>query len=304
MSANDSPTVRDRLFVASQYLIPQHFLSRLVYRLTRSRAPSVKNALINSFMRGFSPDMSDALQPDPLAYGSFNEFFTRGLRPGARPIDPNDSVLISPVDGAVSQIGRLDGSQIMQAKGHHYSLEALLDSGGATTLWAPRFAGGCFATLYLAPFNYHRIHMPLGGTLRAAWYVPGKLFSVNAVTAAAVPGLFARNERVVCIFEEGPRIFAMVLVGALFVGSMDTVWHGEITPRSPRTRLELPLDASHAPLRLEKGAEMGRFNMGSTVILILPPDMIDWLPDVRSRDRVSMGQPLARLQGAMMTRHG
>jgi phosphatidylserine decarboxylase len=303
MGTNGSPTVKDRLFVASQYLIPQHFLSRLVYRLTRSRTPGVKNALINSFMRGFGPDMSDALQPDPLAYGSFNEFFTRALRPGARPIDPNDSVLISPVDGAVSQIGRLDGSQIMQAKGHHYSLEALLDSGGATTQWVPRFAGGCFATLYLAPFNYHRIHMPLGGTLRAAWYVPGKLFSVNAVTAAAVPGLFARNERVVCIFEQGPRLFAMVLVGALFVGSMETVWHGEITPRGPRTRLDLPLDESRAALRLEKGAEMGRFNMGSTVILVLPPAMIDWLPDVRALDRVSMGQPLARLRSGMMAGH-
>jgi phosphatidylserine decarboxylase len=255
-------------------------------------------------MRGFSPDMSDALQPDPLAYGSFNEFFTRALRPRARPIDPNDSVLISPVDGAVSQIGPLDGTQIMQAKGHYYSLEALLDCGGSATNWAPRFAGGSFATLYLAPFNYHRIHMPLSGTLRAAWYVPGKLFSVNAVTAAAVPGLFARNERVVCIFEQGPRLFAMVLVGALFVGSMDTVWHGEITPRSPRTRLELPLDESRAPLRLEKGVEMGRFNMGSTVILIVPPDMIDWLPGVRPRDSLVMGQPLARLRGGMMGSHG
>jgi phosphatidylserine decarboxylase len=238
MDTDDSPTFRDRLFVATQYLIPQHLLSRLVYRLTRSRIPTVKNALIKSFMRGFSPDMSDALQPDPLAYGSFNEFFTRALRPGARPIDPNGSILVSPVDGAISQMGRLDGSQLVQAKGHHYSLEALLDSGASATDWASRFAGGCFATLYLAPFNYHRIHMPLSGTLCAAWYVPGKLFSVNAVTAAAVPGLFARNERVVCIFEEGPRLFAMVLVGALFVGSMETVWHGEstqapgITPRS------------------------------------------------------------------------
>jgi phosphatidylserine decarboxylase len=303
MKKDDLPTLTERLFVASQYAIPQHFLSRMVYRLTRSRAPGVKNALISSFMRGFSPDMSDALQPDPLAYGSFNEFFTRGLRPGARPVDPNDSVLISPVDGAVSQLGQLDGSQIMQAKGHQYSLEALLESAGSAIDWAPRFAGGCFATLYLAPFNYHRIHMPLSGTLRAAWYVPGKLFSVNAVTAAAVPGLFARNERVVCIFEEGPRLFAMVLVGALFVGSMDTVWHGEITPRTPQTRLELPLDESRAPLRLEKGAEMGRFNMGSTVILILPPETIDWLPGVNARDRISMGQPLARLRGGMIAHH-
>jgi phosphatidylserine decarboxylase len=304
MNTDDSPTFRDRLFVATQHLIPQHLLSRLVYRLTRSRTPGVKNALIKSFMRRFSPDMSDALQPDPLAYGSFNEFFTRALRPGARPVDPNSSILVSPVDGAISQVGRLDGSQVMQAKGHHYSLEALLDSGGSSTNWASRFAGGGFATLYLAPFNYHRIHMPLGGTLCAAWYVPGELFSVNAVTAAAVPGLFARNERVVCIFEEGPRLFAMVLVGALFVGSMETVWHGEVTPRSPRKRLELPLDATRAPLHLEKGAEMGRFNMGSTVILILPPDTADWLSNIKARDSVWVGQPLARLRGRMMASYG
>jgi phosphatidylserine decarboxylase len=304
MSTHDSPTLRDRLFVATQHIIPQHFLSRLVYRLTRSRTHSVKTALIKSFMRGFSPDMSDAVRRDPLAYDSFNEFFTRALRPGARPIDPNDSVLVSPVDGAISQIGRLDGSQVMQAKGHYYSLEALLDFGGSQANWASRFTDGCFATLYLAPFNYHRIHMPLGGTLCAAWYVPGQLFSVNAVTAAAVPGLFARNERVVCIFEDGPRLFAMVLVGALFVGSMDTVWHGEITPRSPREALELPLDTTRAPLRLEKGDEMGRFNMGSTVILITAPNMIDWLSGMKAGDSVSVGQPLARLRGAMMAAYG
>jgi phosphatidylserine decarboxylase len=293
-------SLKNRLFIASQYVLPQHFLSRIVYRLTRSRSHGLKNTLISNFMRGFHPDMSDALQPDPLAYGSFNEFFTRALRPGTRPMDTSDSALISPVDGAVSQMGRLDGSQLLQAKGHHYSLEALLDCPGCETDWVSRFTGGCFSTLYLAPFNYHRIHMPLSGTLRAAWYVPGALFSVNAVTAGNVPGLFARNERVVCIFEDGPRLFAMVLVGALFVGSMDTVWHGEITPRSPRTRLQLPLDHSRAPLRLEKGAEMGRFNMGSTVILILPSDTIDWLPELQARAPVCMGQTLARLKARML----
>src|SRR6266702_5829076 len=255
-------------------------------------------------MRGFSPDMSEAVRRDPLAYGSFNEFFTRPLRPGARPIDPNDSVLVSPVDGAISQLGPLDGSQILQAKGHSYSLEALLDSGGMHANWASRFTDGGFATLYLAPFNYHRIHMPLSGTLCAAWYVPGQLFSVNAVTAATVPRLFARNERVVCIFEDGPRLFAMVLVGALFVGSMETVWHGEITPRNPRTALQLPLDGApsttRAPLRLQKGDEMGRFNMGSTVILITAPDMIDWLSNMQAGDSVSVGQPLGRLRGRLM----
>jgi phosphatidylserine decarboxylase len=304
MSTHDSPTLRDRLFVATQFVIPQHFLSRLVYRLTRSRSDSVKNALIKSFMRGFSPDMSDAVRRDPFAYGSFNEFFTRALRPGARPIDPNDSVLVCPVDCAISQIGRLDGSQIMQAKGHYYSLEALLDSGDPQADWASRFANGCFATMYLAPFNYHRVHMPLGGTLCAAWYVPGQLFSVNTATAASVPGLFARNERVVCIFEDGPRLFALVLVGALFVGSIETVWHGEVTPRSPRTAVELPLDTTRAPLHLQKGEEMGRFNMGSTVILITAPDMIDWLFHMQAGDTVSVGQPLARLRGRMMAAHG
>jgi len=284
----------DRLFVASQYLLPQHFLSRLVYRLTRSRWPSVKNALIKSFIRGFSPDMSDALQRDPLAYASFNEFFTRALRPGARPTAER-GVLVSPVDGAISQVGRLDGSQIMQAKGHSYSLKRLLDCGDTEAHWASAFVGGCFATLYLAPFNYHRIHMPLDGTLRAAWYVPGRLFSVNAVTAASVPALFTRNERIVCIFEDGSRLFALVLVGALFVGSMETVWHGEVTPRSPRKYLELPLDTARAPLRLGTGDEMGRFNMGSTVILITPPNMIEWLSTVQAGDRISVGQPLGRL---------
>ncbi|HEX6510594.1 MAG TPA: archaetidylserine decarboxylase [Chloroflexota bacterium] len=300
-AATAAPLFRHRLFVATQYLLPQHFLSRLAYRLTRSRSPRLKNALIKAFVRGFSPNMSDALQRDPFAYASFNEFFTRPLRPGARIVD-SDNVLVSPVDGAISQVGRLDGSEIIQAKGHTYSLEALLNGGKAHAHWAARFVGGCFATLYLAPFNYHRIHMPLDGTLRAAWYVPGKLFSVNAVTAASVPGLFARNERVVCIFEDGPRLFALVLVGALFVGSMETVWHGEVTPRKPRDWLELPLDSGRAPLHLAKGDEMGRFNMGSTVILITPPDSVDWLSSVKTGNSICVGQALA--SSSRMTAHG
>jgi phosphatidylserine decarboxylase len=202
-------------------------------------------------------------------------------------------VLISPVDGTISQIGRLDGSRLLQAKSHSYTLEALL--GGAPE-WTQRFAGGAFATLYLAPYNYHRVHMPLTGTLRAAWYVPGRLFSVNAVTANAVPGLFSKNERVVCVFEDGPRAFALVLVGALFVGSIATVWHGDVTPRSPRHRVDLPVEASRAPARLKKGVEMGRFNMGSTVIVLLPPDMLEWLPRVTAGTAVEVGRMLARLK--------
>jgi phosphatidylserine decarboxylase len=293
MSATLKPTLRERLFVALQHALPQHFLSRVVLRATRIRLWPFKNLLIKSFVRGFKPNMTEATQPNPLHYPSFNAFFTRTLRPGARPMDLDPGVLVSPVDGTVSQIGRLDGSRLVQAKGHDYTLEALL---AGPPEWAECFAGGSFATLYLAPYNYHRIHMPLAGTLRAAWFVPGRLFSVNAVTAAAVPGLFARNERVVCIFEDGPRTFAMVLVGALFVGSIATVWHGDVTPRSPRRRVDLPLDASRAPLKLNKGAEMGRFNMGSTVILLLPPDMVEWMPKFEPGSVIEVGQMLARLK--------
>jgi phosphatidylserine decarboxylase len=297
MSVPPAPSQRDRLFVAMQHVLPQHFLSRIVLKTTRIRLRPLKNLLIRSFLRGFKVNMSEASQPNPLQYPSFNAFFTRSLRAGARPIDIDPGVLVSPVDGTVSQIGRLDGSKLLQAKGHDYTLEALLN--GAPE-WAEGLKGGAFATLYLAPYNYHRIHMPLAATLRAAWFVPGKLYSVNAVTAAAVPGLFAKNERVVCVFDcviDGrPRSFAMVLVGALFVGSIATVWHGDVAPRSPHERVDLPLDPTRSPLKLSKGAEMGRFNMGSTVILLLPPDMLDWLPKFASGTRVEVGQMLARLR--------
>jgi phosphatidylserine decarboxylase len=292
MSALDADSVRARLFVALQYLLPHHFISRLAYRITRSRVPLVKNALIRSFVSNFRPDMSEAEQPDPLQYESFNAFFTRALRAQARPSDPDPAVLVSPVDGAVSQIGRLDGSWLVQAKGHAYTLESLL---AADLSWAARFRGGASATLYLAPFNYHRVHMPLRGALRAAWYVPGQLFSVNAATTAGVPGLFARNERVVCVFGHEALTFAVVLVGALLVGSIATVWHGEVTPRAVRGCADLPLDAGRAALNLEKGAELGRFNMGSTVILLLPPGSSEWLPGLAPGSSVRVGQALARL---------
>jgi phosphatidylserine decarboxylase len=290
--ATEPPTLKRKLFVGMQHVLPQHFLTSIVYSLTRSRAPAVKNWLIRNFVRGFKPEMGDAVEPNPLAYASFNEFFTRALRPDARPIVRDTRTLLSPVDGTVSQLGRIDGTQLFQAKGRHYSLDALL--AGPET-WNARFKGGAFATLYLAPYNYHRIHMPLGGTLVAAWYVPGKLFSVNATTAAAVDDLFARNERVVCVFENGPLVYAMVLVGALFVGSMETVWHGEITPRRPRRPLQLPVTQLRAPARLEQGDEMGRFNMGSTVILVLPPGTTQWFAELRNGTAIRMGQPLARV---------
>jgi phosphatidylserine decarboxylase len=292
MSDAGNDSLRGRAFVALQYLLPQHLVSRLAYRLTRSRVPLVKNALIGSFIDNYHPDMSDAAQPEPKQFESFNAFFTRALHAGARPADADARALVSPVDGAVSQIGRLDGSWMVQAKGHAYTLESLL---AADPSWSAPFRGGAFATLYLAPFNYHRIHMPLPGTLRAAWYVPGQLFSVNATTAGGVPGLFARNERIVCIFADGAVMFALVLVGALFVGSMSTVWHGEVTPARQRQRTELALTGGSAGLTLAKGAEMGRFNMGSTVILLLPPGVSEWLPNVAPGSAVRVGETLARL---------
>jgi phosphatidylserine decarboxylase len=278
-----------RLLVALQYLLPQHLLTSAVHWLARSEVGWLKNALIDNFVVNYRPDMSEAEQPDPRQYASFNAFFTRALRAGARPIDPSPG-LISPVDGTVSQLGALDGSWLVQAKGLGYTLESLLDE--AAPAWAPMFRGGAFATLYLAPSNYHRIHMPLTGTLQAAWYVPGQLFSVNASTARQVPGLFARNERLVCVFADGTLSFALILVGALFVGSMSTVWHGDVTPRN---RADLPLEFTRAKLRLEKGAEMGRFNMGSTVILLLPPGRSEWLGTLSAGSPLRVGQAVARL---------
>ncbi|MEP7245651.1 MAG: archaetidylserine decarboxylase, partial [Gammaproteobacteria bacterium] len=191
---NERPTLAGKMFVGLQHVMPQHLLTSVVYSLTRSRAAFIKDALIGSFMRGFQPDMSDAVEPNPHAYASFNDFFIRLLRPEARPIARGPGTLVSPVDGTISQLGPIEGKQVFQAKGRHYSLDALL---AGPPEWNARFTGGSFATLYLAPYNYHRIHMPLTGTLKAAWYVPGKLFSVNATTASAVDSLFARNERVV-----------------------------------------------------------------------------------------------------------
>ncbi|HEY4342101.1 MAG TPA: archaetidylserine decarboxylase [Steroidobacteraceae bacterium] len=280
-----------RAFILLQRLLPQHILSRLIHALARVRLKGFKNLLIGSFVRGFKPVMSDAREPDPLAYESFNAFFTRELADGARPMPQDPEIVASPVDGTISQIGYLEHQSILQAKGRHYLLAALLGGSAAETA---QFAGGAFATLYLAPYNYHRIHMPLAGQLRTTRHVPGDLFSVNAVTAAGVADLFARNERVVCIWDDGRHPFSMVLVGALFVGSISTVWHHEITPPAGRMTRELP------PIRgpsaqLERGEQMGWFNMGSTVIVLFPKDRVRWLPSLAAGMPVRVGQPLGRL---------
>jgi phosphatidylserine decarboxylase len=290
-----------RAFIALQHLLPQHGLSRLVHAATRSRHRRFKDALIAAFMRGFRPDMSDAAVTDPHAYESFNAFFTRALRDGTRPLPAAADALACPVDGTVSEAGRIEDGHLLQAKGRHYTLEALL---AGRRDWTARFDGGHFATIYLAPYNYHRIHMTVAGRLREAWYVPGRLFSVNQVTAAGVDRLFARNERVVCAFE-GPPVdhalpreqqdHALVMVGALNVGSMETVWHGEVAPRARRVVTSLQPRPPCPPLALERGAEMGRFNMGSTVILLFPRQRIAWHDDLRAGRVVRMGEPIGRI---------
>ena len=288
------PGASGRAFVALQHLLPQHGISRLVLAATRSRSPAFKNALIKLFVRGFRPDMSDAVLTDPTAYDSFNEFFTRALRPGTRPVDADPHAIVSPVDGTVSEAGPLTRDRLLQAKGHEYSLKALLAGNPA---WERTFAGGLFATIYLAPYNYHRIHMPLDGELRECFYVPGKLFSVNRTTAQLVPGLFSRNERVFCGFDAGGLPWAIILVGALNVGSMATVWHGDVTPRRHREVTRLPVTDVLMPTALAKGDEMARFNMGSTVILLLPPGAGGWSANLRAGQTLRMGERIGTLQG-------
>jgi phosphatidylserine decarboxylase len=288
------PGAGGRAFVTLQHLLPQHGISRLVLAATRSRAPAFKNALIRLFVRGFRPDMSDAVETEPTAYASFNDFFTRALRPGTRPVDSDPQAIVSPVDGTVSEAGELTADRLLQAKGHEYSLRALLAGNGA---WERTFAGGTFATIYLAPYNYHRIHMPLAGELRESFYVPGRLFSVNRTTAQLVPGLFSRNERVFCGFDSGGMPWANILVGALNVGSMATVWHGDVTPRKHREITALPVSALLTSARLAKGEEMARFNMGSTVILLFPPGAVRWDSTLKAGNTLRMGERIGTLTG-------
>ncbi len=280
-------SLRSRLFIGLQYLLPQHLLSRVVLHLARVRLVWFKNALIGGFLRLYDVAMQDAAEPDPRAYESFNAFFTRALRPGARPLPADPDVAVMPVDGTVSERGRIRGETLIQAKGMSFSATELL--GGDETLAAP-FRDGSFATVYLAPFNYHRIHMPYGGTLRHALHVPGDLFSVNAATTAAVPRVFARNERVACIFDTDAGPMAVVAVGALFVGSIELVWAGEVT--RVRTRAVRRLVVPGAPLTFARGAELARFNMGSTVIVLFGGERFE-LRCAEAARAVHLGEPLA-----------
>ena len=291
---NSSTSLSARLFVALQYLLPQQLLSRVVGGIARARAAWIRKPLIRAFVRAYRPELGDAAQPDPSGYESFNAFFTRALRAGARPVAIARAAIVSPVDGRISALGFTAQGRIIQAKGRDYSLQALL--AGNTDL-ATRLMGGPFMTVYLAPYNYHRIHMALAATLVGAWYVPGRLFSVNDTSAALVPDLFARNERVILEFsgERGPH--ALVMVGALFVGSMATVWHGDIPRRRLHGPMALPLPSGPASY-LERGAELGRFNMGSTIILLLPPGSGAWHAGLSAHTDLQMGQAVGTLSPA------
>lgn len=282
---------QDDLFVLSQYLTPQHGLSRLIGKLADSNA-AVRTPVIKWFINRYGVDMSEALQPDPAAYASFNDFFTRELKPGARTVDPTTDSMISPVDGAISQLGDIEYGRIFQAKGQDFSLVELL---GGDVRRAEPFMGGKFATIYLAPKDYHRIHMPCEGTLKEMVYVPGQLFSVNPVTAAKVPRLFARNERVVTIFDTPNGPLAMVLVGAMIVASVETVWAGVVAPRQRKVHVDT-YGSGHDKIHLAKGEEMGRFRLGSTVVLVTPPDTVDWQEDIQAESVLRMGQLFGRYQ--------
>ncbi|BFO55667.1 archaetidylserine decarboxylase [Acidovorax sacchari] len=279
-------SVPDRLAVLPQYLLPKRALTSLAGRFASARAGTRTTAAIRRFVARYKVDMSEAENPDIASYATFNDFFTRALRPGARPIA--DAPAVCPVDGAVSQFGRIDRDQIFQAKGHRYSTTALL---GGDAQEAARFADGSFATIYLSPRDYHRIHMPCDGRLRRMIYVPGSLFSVNPLTARGVPGLFARNERVVCLFDTPLGSMALVLVGATIVGSMATVWHGTVNP--PRTAGLRQWTYEDGPeVLLRKGEEMGRFMLGSTVVLLFEPGALRFADTWEPARAVRLGEPM------------
>ncbi len=278
----------DRLAVLHQHLLPKQALTALAGRFASARLGALTQAAIRRFVARYGVDMSEAANPDIAAYATFNDFFTRALQSGARPLAAAD--LVCPVDGSISQFGAIEGDRIFQAKGHDYTTTALV--GGDAELARP-YAGGSFATLYLSPRDYHRVHMPCDGRLVRMIHVPGALYSVNPATARGVPGLFARNERVVCVFESGRGPFVIALVGATIVGSMATVWHGVVNP--PRPGRVREWHYGERDVRLARGAEMGRFQLGSTVVLLVPPPGLRFEATWAPERAVRMGEAMASL---------
>ncbi|OOY35196.1 phosphatidylserine decarboxylase [Solemya velum gill symbiont] len=276
------------------YLLPHHSLSRIVQWNARCRHFPLRKSITRWFIRHYNVDMSEALEPDPEAYPDFNSFFTRALRPEARPIVQNVGHICCPADSTISKIGDIQGTQIFQAKGHTYSLVDLL---GGSEERAQPFAGGRFATTYLSPGDYRRVHMPLSGQLVETVYIPGRLFSVAPDYTESVPRLFARNERVACVFQTEVGLMAVVLVGAIFVGSIETVWAGEITPPQGKDIKIVNYTTDDSIIQLKCGEEFGRFNMGgSTVIVLFGPGSVNWQTGLGPETRVQVGQALGRVQ--------
>lgn len=278
----------DRLAVLPQYLLPKGALTNFAGRVAGAKGGAMTTRLIRWFVGRYNVNMDEALDPDISHYTSFNDFFTRALRPGVRPLAQADYVC--PVDGRISQFGTIDKDQIFQAKGHNFSTTALV--GGDAAL-AAQFEHGSFANLYLSPRDYHRIHMPCDGRLTRMIYVPGELFSVNPTTARGIPGLFARNERVVCVFETANGPFVMTLVGATIVGSMATVWHGVVNP--PRTGQVRDWSYANDNVVLKKGEELGRFLLGSTVVMLFPKDTLQFNPAWQPAGPVQLGEVMGNL---------
>ena len=286
----------DRLAVLPQYLLPKQALTHFAGFVASRERGWVTTEIIRRFVAKYRVNMSEALNPDIASYRTFNDFFTRALQPGARPLAPAD--LVCPVDGAISQFGAIAHDQLVQAKGHNYSTTALV--GGDQAL-AASYENGYFATIYLSPKDYHRIHMPADGRLSRMVHVPGDLFSVNPVTARGVPGLFARNERVVCVFESARGPFVLVLVGATIVGSMATAWHGVVNP--PRSKAvrewRYPASPGQPEIFLKQGEEMGRFLLGSTVVLLFPKGLLRFDANWAPGRAVRLGEAMATCQGAL-----
>jgi len=278
-------TVSDRLAVLPQYFYPKRALTALARFVAGNPWGTITTAIIRGFIRRYGVNMDEAVNSDPSGYATFNEFFTRALRPGVRPLAA--AAFVCPVDGAISQFGAIERDQIFQAKGHSYSTTALV--GGDAAL-AAKFEDGSFAALYLSPRDYHRIHMPSDGRLMRMIYVPGELFSVNPVTARGVPGLFARNERVVCVFDTARGPMVLVLVGATIVGSMATVWHGVVNP--PRTFEVREWRYDDRLVQLKRGEEMGRFLLGSTVVMLWPKVRIRFNPDWAPERAIRLGEKM------------
>ena len=277
-------------FIWLQHALPHHAISRGAGKIASSEVPLIKNTLIRRFIAAYDVDMSEAAR-GVEEFRSFNDFFTRELKSGMRPLADSASHILSPADGAVSQIGKIEDDRIFQAKGRHFTATQLL-GGDAET--AARFEGGSFATIYLSPRDYHRVHMPAAGSLRSTTYVPGELFSVNQVTAENVDGLFARNERLSCLFDGPDGLFASVMVGAMIVAGIETVWNGLVETHNPRLLREDFRQLQHT---FEAGDEMGRFILGSTVVLLFEPGKVEWDASLKAGDAVRMGQAIGnRLQ--------